>query len=158
MTFDREAAKAKLAEVHAWLAKNVVAPETPKTVTVSRIRFDWKKRSGTFKLSLDNLVFQEDFDLGIEITGRPTFYVPMFHSPLGVPASYAAIELDQKTEAAVRTALIQVFPRLRAYGLHKDLDLIIDAMSPFEERIIDQAEFKEKCAALPKAVVTVPVV
>lgn len=158
MTFDREAVKAKLAEVHAWLAKNVVAPETPKTVTVSRIRFDWKKRSGTFKLSLDNLVFQEDFDLGIEITGRPTFYVPMFHSPLGVPASYAAIELDQKTEAAVRTALMQVFPRLRAYGLHKDLDLIIDAMSPFEEQIIDQAEFKEKCAALPKAVVTVPVV
>ncbi len=157
MTFNSDSVKTHLEQVREWLAKNVVVPPTPKQVTVSSIRFDWKRLSGTFVLALDNLVFQEPFDVRMDITGRPTFTPPMFTSPLGAPASYAAVQMNQKTENAVIAALVQAFPKVRAYGLHKDLDLIIDGFSPVEERIIDPVEFKKKCAALPKAVVTVDV-
>ncbi len=157
MTFNSDSVKTHLEQVREWLAKNVVVPPTPKQVTVSSIRFDWKRLSGTFVLALDNLVFQEPFDVRMDITGRPTFTPPMFTSPLGAPASYPAIRIDQNTEKAVIAALVQAFPKVRAYGLHKDLDLIIDGFSPFEERIIDPVEFKKKCAALPKAVVTVDI-
>ncbi len=157
MTFNSDSVKTHLERVREWLAKNVVVPPTPKQVTVSSIRFDWKRLSGTFVLALDNLVFQERFSVWMDITGRPTFAPPMFTSPLGAPASYAAVQMNQRTENAVIAALVQAFPKVRAYGLHKDLDLIIDGFSPFEERIIDPVEFKKKCAALPKAVVTVDV-
>ncbi len=157
MTSNSDSVKTHLEQVREWLAKNVVVPPTPKQVTVSSIRFDWKRLSGTFVLALDNLVFQEPFDVRMDITGRPTITPPMFTSPLGAPASYAAVQMNQKTENAVIAALVQAFPKVRAYGLHKDLDLIIDGFSPFEERIIDPVEFKKKCAALPKAVVTVDV-
>lgn len=79
-----------------------------------------------------------------EITGRMKYSPPMFHSPLGVPASFAAVRLDEKTDAAVKHALESIFPRVRAYGWHKDIDVIIDAMTPFMARIIDIVEF-EKC-------------
>jgi hypothetical protein len=79
-----------------------------------------------------------------------TFSPPMFHSPLGAPASYAAIDLDERTNKAILRALEQVFPRVRAFGWHKDLDLIIDGFSPFEERVIDQLDFEKMRMALAK--------
>ena len=142
--------KSHLERVREWLKENVVTPATPHQVTVSDIRFDWKRLRGSFVVALDNLVFQKRFSVWMEITGKPTFSPPMFHSPLGAPASYAAIDLDEKTNKAILKALEQVFPRVRAFGWHKDLDLIIDGFSPFEERIIDPPEFERMRAALAK--------
>lgn len=142
--------KSHLERVREWLSENVVTPATPRQVTVSDIRFDWKRLSGSFLVALDNLVFQERFSVWMEITGKPTFSPPMFHSPLGAPASYAAIDLDERTSKAILRALEQVFPRVRAFGWHKDLDLIIDGFSPFEERIIDLSEFERMREALAK--------
>jgi hypothetical protein len=140
----RESLQERVAQVRAWLSENVVVPKTPAEISVSDIEFDWKRMSGAFTLALDGKKLEERFYLGIEITGRVRHYAPMFHSPMGVPASYAAVELDSKTDAAVQEALESIFPRVRAYGWHKDIDVIIDAMTSFKDRIIDKVEFEKR--------------
>lgn len=136
------------AQLRAWLRENVVVPKTPAEISVSDIEFDWNRMTGAFALALDGEKLEERFYLGIEITGRVRHYAPMFHSPLGVPASYAAVELDELTDAAIQRALDSIFPKVRAYGWHKDIDVIIDATTPFKDRIIDQDEFDAKRQAI----------
>ncbi len=138
----------RVAKVRAWLNENVLVPELPRTVTVSDIEFDWKKMSGTFVVALDGNRIEDHFRVWIGITGKPQFCPPMFVSPLGAPASYAAVDLDQETDKAIQVALEQVFPKVRAFGWHKDIDLVIDAMTPFTVRIHDQADFDAKRQAI----------
>jgi hypothetical protein len=134
----------RVAQVRAWLKENVIVPDTPSQISISDVEFDWRTMSGSFSLALDGERLEDRFYVGIEITGLVKYGPPMFHSPLGVPASYAAVELNDKTGAAVQEALESIFPRVRAYGWHKDIDLIIDAMTPFEERVIDSVEFENR--------------
>ena len=130
-----------LEKVRTWLKENVKVFDTPEELKISAVKFDWKRLSGTFVVSLDGKPIWDRFSVHIDITGKPTFTPPMFHSPLGAPASYAAVELDPQSEAAIFQALEQIFPKVRPFGWNKDIDLIIDAFTPFEERIYDQAEF-----------------
>ena len=144
----RESLQERVAQVRAWLKENVIVPDTPSQISISDVEFDWRTMSGSFSLSLDGKKLEDRFYVGVEITGRVKYGPPMFHSPLGVPASYAAVELDDKTDAAVQEALESIFPRVRAYGWHKDIDVIIDAMTPFEERVVDKVEFDAKRQAI----------
>lgn len=145
--------------VRAWLKENVLWPRTPSEISISEVEFDWDRLTGSFALSLDGQRLEERFDISIEITGRVKCNPPMFHSPLGAPASYAAVHLDQKTEAAVLRALGLLFPRLRAFGLHKDIGLIVDGLTPMDRRIIDRTDFEEKRKRIESGdtVITIPV-
>jgi hypothetical protein len=134
----------RLAEVKAWLNENVLVPEAPIEISISEIQFDWQKMYGNFSVSLDERKLKDRFSVSMQITGRVAFTPPMFTSPLGVPASYAAVKLCERTESAIQRVLERVFPRVRAYGWHKDIDLIIDAYTPFARRILDQDEFDQK--------------
>jgi hypothetical protein len=133
----------RLELVKVWLEDNVVAPPTPSEITIYGIDFDWEHLRGSFRLTLDNLVLKDRFDLSIDIAGQVQFCPPMFHSPLGAPASYVAVSLNSETSAAVSSTLKTIFPRLRGYGLYEDLGLEIYGDSPLEDRIIDRAQFTE---------------
>jgi hypothetical protein len=138
----------RLELVRVWLEDNVVCPPTPKEITVHSIEFDWNSLSGTFRLVLDDCEIAEPFKVGMDLSGRVQFTPPMFWSPLGAPASYAAVELDEVTVAAVMRALASVFPRLRGYGIYPDLGLEIYGDNPLGDRIIDFKEFGLKSALL----------
>ena len=140
----------RLAEIRTWLDENVLVPETPMEISISEIQFEWKKMYGTFSVSLDDCKLKDRFSVSMQITGRVAFTPPMFTSPLGVPASYAAVKLSEKTELAIQRALERVFPTVRAYGWHKDIDLIIDAYTPFDRRIIDQGVFEQRRLMIEK--------
>jgi hypothetical protein len=131
----------RLEIVRVWLEDNVFIPPRPQEITISDIQFDWKRLSGSFRLAVDNCAIKDLFDVWIEIDGKPRFCPPMFCSPLGAPASYAAVQLDSATNAAIIRALDSVLPRLRGYGLYKELGLEIWGNSPLEDRIMDQAQF-----------------
>jgi hypothetical protein len=131
-----------------WLEKNVLVPPRPEKITISNLQFNWDSLAGTFQLSLDNVVIKEPLDLRVCINGKIVITPPMFHSPLGVPCSYATLVLDEATVQAITQTLQAVFPQIRAFGWHKELDLIIDGFSPFEERIVDLDDFNNKVAAL----------
>lgn len=131
----------RLELVKVWLEDNVFVPPTPRNITISDIRFDWRNLHGSFRLALDNCLIKDAFDVAIDIAGNVKFAPPMYHSPLGAPASYAAVELNLATSSAVIRALERVFPKLRGFGLHKDIGIEIWADSPVEDRIPDLTEF-----------------
>jgi hypothetical protein len=151
----RELVNEHLQEVRQWLRENVRNPDTPNEIEISDVRFDWSRMSGSFTLSLDGSPVLDRFSVWVEITGRVTFAPPMFVSPLGAPASYAAVNLTQRTEEGILQALQEIFPKVRPYGWHKDIDLIIDATTPFQRRILDQADFDAKKSKLERESITV---
>lgn len=140
----------RLELVKVWLEDNVFTPSTPGSIKISEIEFDWHDLKGSFRLSLDNCTIKDRFTLAIDIAGRIQFYPPMFCSPLGAPASYAAVELDTATTSTITKALESAFPRLRGYGLHRDAGLEVWRDSPLEDRIINQEQFQQLSTELKK--------
>jgi hypothetical protein len=134
--------------VHAWLEENVRVPATPSIITLSKIRFNWRKLNGSFQLSLDNEPIKDRFDLFIDIAGEIKYCPPMFCSPLGAPASFAAVELDRPTRAALERALKSLFPRLRGIGRYAELGLEISTYSPLKYRVIDPVIFEQQRARM----------
>ena len=135
MSFDEEHEKNRLKEVRAWLADNVVYIPEPKEVTLFDFEVDWSNWSGEFKIRFDDFVSEDSFGLGMEMTGVPKFYYPMFTSPLGVPASYAAIEITSNTHNAINEALKRTFPKLKPLGKNRDTGIQIMYNSPMEARL-----------------------
>ena len=66
----------------------------------------------------------------------------MFHSPLGAPASYPAVEFTDETRRAIDDALRATLPRLRGYGLVRDGGKEIGPFTPLADRIVDIEQFE----------------
>jgi hypothetical protein len=137
-----------LEKVRAWLELNVHVPPKPKKVTLSEITFDWNSGRGSFVLNLDEHPVKDLFRIYVEMNGQMAFTPPLHISPLGAPASYAAIKLDESTEQAIKKALSRVFPKFLAYGRHKGRDAYIDALTPLGDRVVNDEEFVEKKSLL----------
>lgn len=125
-----------------WLKDNVLRVENPKKVTLHSFKIDWSSFSGSFVLELDGVSLESPFRLSLGIDGVVHFGEPIVHSPLGVPASYSAVEIDSETKSAIANSIAMFFPKFRAYGYHKDINLMVDSSSSLEERVFDSVEFK----------------
>jgi hypothetical protein len=137
-----------LQQVREWLDLNVERPARPRVIKLSDIRFDWEAAHGSFRLTLDQIEVKNPFKLFIQMNGEVAFTPPMYVSPLGVPASYAAITLDEATETAINRALVQVFPKFFGYGRHQGKEAYIDALTPLTDRAVSHEEFVEKKDAI----------
>ena len=83
--------------VAAWLEENVDTPPTPKSLTLHDIKIDrMSPLSGGFTARLDGTDFA-DCKFSTQQNGRFGFCPPMYFSPLGAPASYAAVEFTAIT-------------------------------------------------------------
>ena len=128
-------------KVQAWLQDNVLIIPEPKAVTLHSFDVDWSDWSGWFRVKFDDFEFEDDLNFAIEITGRPKFYLPMFTSPLGVTASFSAIEITPKTHQAIGMALQGTFPRLKPFGRNRDTGIEITMSSSISDRIsVHEAE------------------
>jgi hypothetical protein len=123
-----------------WLDNNVLKVVQPKVIRLHNFTFDWGKLKGVFRLEIDGLSLDCDFQLYLNIDGFIHFRAPVIHSPLGVPASYSIVEFDSVSEKAILEELKRFFPTFRAYGYHKDIGKMISAMSDDEERIINSID------------------
>lgn len=85
----------------------------------------------------------EALSLRMSETGWLTYSVPLFHSPLGAPASYAAIELSAATQSAVYTAVRSLLPQLLPLGINPKTKEWITRATPLEARITDRPAFIE---------------
>ena len=135
MEIDEEYEEGRLKKVLAWLSDNVIDIPEPKEVTLFDFEVNWSNWSGKFKIRFDDFVSESSFGLGTEMTGVPKFYYPMFTSPLGVPASYAAIEITSNTHNAINEALKRTFPKLKPLGKNRDTGIQIMYNSPIEARL-----------------------
>jgi hypothetical protein len=98
-----------LENVDEWLEKNVQVFPEPKVITLSN--FKKKDFGGEFTLTLDSaaLIDKISFDNWPLNSTLIKIYLPMFHSPLGVPASYAAIEITDNTRNLIESTLRQAW-------------------------------------------------
>ena len=94
---DDQSLESHVQAVNEWLKANIRVYPEPAHITLRQIQFNPKTLSGSALLLLGNEVTGESLSLRMSETGWLTFSVPLFHSPLGAPASYAAIELTTHT-------------------------------------------------------------
>ena len=126
-------------DVMQWLRDNVQVIPEPEAVTLSNFSVDWEDFSGDFRISFDSVMLAEKMSFGLEATGKTVFYMPMFHSPLGVPASYSAIEITDKTQNAILKGLRETIPQLKGAGLDKETGREITWHTAPAERIAASA-------------------
>lgn len=107
---------AHVQEVHDWVDAHVQIIEVAERVTLRE--FLWERedaRSVNFVLSIEGQGDHRCY-FGGDDDGDIRFTLPQFHSPLGAPASYPAVELSEAVDLAVRTGLRSLMPRLKPYG------------------------------------------
>ena len=122
-------------EVRAWLDENVQVFTEPQSVTLSDFVVDWNEFSGDFRVFLDSAELPDKLRFGLNASGKTDFYLPMFHSPLGAPASYAAIELTPRTLEAIKQGLHKTIPHVMATGINKETGLEVEAHTPPQLRL-----------------------
>jgi len=122
-------------DLEGWLESKVTHYPEPKNVTLSEFEVDWVELSGCFVLALDSLRIEPKIRFSVDLNGRMRFWMPMHHSPMGVPASYPAFEISQATQNAINQALNDVFGCFRPFGLNKDIGRLITSETPILDRV-----------------------
>ena len=129
-------------QVQQWLDKNVKVFATPDSVTLSAFRVESGRYSGSFDVCLDGVRVPERFRFGLGSNGKPEVYFPMFHSPLGAPASYAAVELTGETGKAIKDVLTSTLPKMKPLGLNPETgELVLHTTHSESDRILDMAHY-----------------
>ncbi len=124
-----------LKAVADWLDTNVLVIDQANQV--ARARFEWpseEDRSVSFRLSFDGRG-DHLFRMWADEVGAIGLSPPMFHSPLGAPASFVAIELSPRVEAAVLAGLRALVPPLRPFGTDPETGEAITMASPLRQRL-----------------------
>ena len=134
MTNEQEE-QARYEELQVWLKDNVLVVPEPSELTLHHFIVDWANWSGEFGITFDDLVFKELLTFRAGANGYVDFFLPLFTSPLGVPASFAMLEITEKTSQAIQTALRSIFPRLKPFGRNRETGIEITYSSPLEARI-----------------------
>jgi hypothetical protein len=127
----------RLAEVEYWLAENVRVITQANELALSDFTYD--RSSGQFSVSVDGEVLEDRWHFSLNnADGWVTICPPMFGSPLGVPASYAAVELSHEIDAALRVKMREIFPRIAPLGLNRKTGVeLTNWNSTVADRIID---------------------
>lgn len=129
-------------KVWQWLDENALVFKTPESITLSGFDVSSGKYSGSFDVTLDNQRIPRRFSFGLGGNGKPEIYFPMFHSPLGAPASYAAVELTRETTEAVKKILASILPAMKPLGLNRETgeQLFLTTCSE-SARIVDKGTY-----------------
>lgn len=138
---NNERVREHIEAVRQWLEKNVRVYPTPASITLCHIALHPERFSGTATLLIGDEQLGEDLSLRMDETGWLTCSLPMFHSPLGAPASYGAIEITEPAQRALSAAVRSLLPRLLPLGLHPVSKEWITTSTPLRQRVLDQAEF-----------------
>lgn len=123
-------------DLKGWLDANVIHHPEPISVVLSDFEVDWAELCGSFILSLDLVEIQPRIKFSLDSNGWMRFWMPMHHSPMGVPASYAMFELTDATNKAIYSALKEAFGGFRPLGLNKDIDKLITGSTPTLDRLL----------------------
>lgn len=122
-------------ELEEWLEANVLIVPEPQAVTLFSFNLNWSEWSGKFKVKFDDFHFHEWLGFRVSENGRPKFDLPIFTSPLNVPASFSAVRLTEMTSLAINEGLNCTFPRLKPLGKNRETGIEITYSTPMSERI-----------------------
>lgn len=130
-----------LRQVEEWLDANVTVFRDVATVRMHSFAIDWEELKGAFSVSIDGIDYDEPLRFScLTVTGKPEIYLPMFHSPLGAPASYAAVELPKEVHERLVLTLQELLPSVKPLGLDKETGEILTFQDPPSKRLSSQEE------------------
>ena len=133
--FDETYEEERFKRLQIWLKENVVVIPEPQAVTLFDFEISWESWRGSFKVKFDDEIYAERLEFSIGITGYPHYTVPSFTSPLGVPASYAAMEMTASTRDAITRALNKTLPKFKPLGRNRETGIEITYQTPMSNRI-----------------------
>ena len=141
---------AKIARVENWLVENVRVITQANELTLSDFTYNCKSYNGQFSISVDGEALEGRWRFNLEnADGWPSVAPPMFVSPLGAPASYAAIELSDEIDAALRAKMREIFPRIAPLGRNRKTGVEITmGNSTVANRIIDLEGYRNTVSQL----------
>lgn len=128
-------------EVQQWVNANKRVYFDVRTVTVRAVHIEKSVFSGRAELILDDRMPPEELSISLGGDGWLTYSLPMFHSPLGAPASYSAVALPEAASRAVTSAVRSLLPRILPFGLHPITKEWITQLTPLSQRVVNQDEF-----------------
>ena len=111
----------------------------PQEVTLFDFEVNWTSWRGSFQVKFDDETYADRLEFSIGITGVPHYTVPSFTSPLGVPASYAAMEMTASTRDAITRALNKTLPKFTPLGRNRETGIEITYQTPMSRRIAESA-------------------
>ena len=155
--FDEAYEEERLKRLQIWLKENVVVIPEPQEVTLFDFEISWESWRGSFQVKLDDQIYADRLEFGIGITGYPAYSVPSFTSPLGVPASYAAMEMTASTRDAITRALKKTLPKFKPLGRNRETGIEITYQTPMSNRISVSAIEEAKQRITEIYSITIPI-
>ena len=134
--------KSHIEEVFDWLEKNVTYYDAHQSITLFDFEINWNEMSGSFRMKFDNEFCLDRGNFYLSNNGKLDFSLPMFHSPLGAPASYPAINIKQSTEHLIADILNTNMPRFKPLGIDKETGVHFSASTPIKDRIVSNEAFQ----------------
>jgi ADP-ribosylglycohydrolase len=140
---------AKKRQVSRWLADNVTVICKVQSVVLSKFTWNPERYGGEFHVTFDGVKYPRSFNFSLGgIDGHTDIYTPMFTSPLGVPASFAAIEIPSSVMKLVNHEIRTLFPRIEPYGVNRRTGKDTHSSTPIHERLPDPAALLKAVEAI----------
>ena len=155
--FDEAYEEERFKRLQIWLKENVVVIPEPQEVTLFDFEISWESWRGSFQVKFDDEIYADRLEFSIGITGYPHYTVPSFTSPLGVPASYAAMEMTASTRDAITRALKKTLPKFKPLGRNRETGLEITYQTPMSSRISVSAIEEAKQRITEIYSITIPI-
>ena len=155
--FDETYEEERFKRLQIWLKENVVVIPEPQEVTLFDFEISWESWRGSFQVKFDDVIYADRLEFSIGITGFPHYTVPSFTSPLGVPASYAAMEMTASTRDAITRALKKTLPKFKPLGRNRETGLEITYQTPMSSRISVSAIEEAKQRITEIYSITIPI-
>lgn len=145
-----EGVRQHIEKVRAWLKEHVLVYADVSAVTLHDFNIPDGSHSGTFKVSFGSEDCPQDFSFSIGglQNGKVHYCCPIYHSPLGAPASYGAVEYPRNVGSAIENALNNIFPSIKPLGLDPETGEVTTMMSRWVDRVRDHEAMN---AALDRA-------
>ena len=155
--FDETYEEERFKRLQIWLKENVVVIPEPQEVTLFDFEISWETWRGSFQIKFDDEIYADRLEFSIGITGYPHYTVPSFTSPLGVPASYAAIEMTASTRDAITRGLNKTLPKFKPLGRNRETGIEITYQTPMSSRISVSAIEEAKQRITEIYSITIPI-
>lgn len=155
--FDEAYEEERFKRLQIWLKEKVVVIPEPQAVTLFDFEISWETWRGSFKVKFDDEIYAERLEFSIGITGYPHYTVPSFTSPLGVRASYAAMEMTASTRDAITRALKETLPKFKPLGRNRETGIEITYQTPMSRRIAESAIKDAKQTITERYSISMPV-
>ena len=111
-------------EMQEWLDENTTSFSPEKSVTLHSFDVNWPYLKGDCLVKADDRAGSTTIHFYYDLVAWPLWRGSVFHSPLGVPASFPSVEFSEDATEAITRGLQELLPRIKPVGRDDDGSMI----------------------------------